>query len=493
MIQTESNPALFLFGPLVTIVTRTQDHKPSLLQRSIDWAMKAFRMRFTGYGGSTGQSWGTGWDWHNGLYSGSKINYVAEAGRLTQSSLVMAAVNWLGRVLPEAPIQVVEADKDGKEAPVVGHPAVALLKRPNQFYSGATLLKSFALSWIVNGNPYFFKLRDGFSQVVQLWYIPPSMIKPIWLEDGSEFISYYEYQVDGRVSRIEVNDILHFRDGSDPANMGRTGLSPVASVLREICGDNEVATYQFLLLKHGGIPPYALSVKDNITTASGFDTKKIAAEYLRVTTHDGRGKVFVSSRAVELTKLGFNPTEMDMKVLRHLPESRFASVIGIAKETLGYGAADENSTYNNVEQADKRSIKTYVKPLWGYIEDELTQQLGPDFGLKPNQRFAFDLSEIAALQEDQSALHERARGDLKSGGITVNEFREMIGRPPRDEGDVYLWPSTVQPVSKEMVKASIEAAMHSHRRVIRDDPDETDDPNNTAPARRDEPPQRQTS
>src|SRR5262249_46789528 len=115
-------------------------------------------------------------------------------------------------------------------------------------------------------------------------------------------------------------------------------------------------------------------------------------------------------------------TEMDLKVLRHLPESRFASVIGIAKETLGFAAADENSTYNNVEQADARSIKSYVKPLWGYIEDELTHQLGPDFGLADNQRFAFDLSEIAVLQEDQNALHQRAALDLGTGGNTGKEY-----------------------------------------------------------------------
>lgn len=427
---------------------------PALLYQAIK---AAIQMRFTGYGGSWGQS--SGYNWALGLFTNSRINYVSEAGDMVQSSLVMSAVNWLGRILPEAPLQVMEADAKGKEKPVIGHPAITLLKRPNPFYSGATLWKTFALSWIVSGNPYFLKVRNSFGQVIQLWYIPPTMIAPRWPENGSEFISYYEYQVDGRIYKIDVEDVIHFRDGANPDDMGRTGLSGVASVLREICADNEVPVYHYLLLKAGGVPPVVLALKEG-QAGVDFDAAEIKQKYIASTTGDQRGKVFVSGNAVELTKVGFSPAEMDLKILRHLPESRFASVIGIAKETLGFGAADENSTYNNVEQADERSIKTYVKPLWGYIEDELTHQLGPDFGLTENQRFAFDLSEVAALQEDQTELHKRAAGDLDSGGITVNEFREMIGKPPVKDGEVYLRGNNRQAVSAEMVAASIERALN---------------------------------
>lgn len=436
--------------------------QPSLATR-FSMAAKAFRMVFTGYGGSFGQPWGQDWgsafDLLLGHFRNSKVNFAIEAGKPTQASIVMAAVNWLGRVLPEAPLQVVTADAEGKEKPIIGHPGVKLLQRPNPFYSGASLWKSFALSWITSGNPYYVKIRNGFGQVTQLWYVPPAWIMPRWPEDGSEFISYYEYQVDGKTLRLRPQDVLHFRDGADPDNMGRTGLSPVGSVLREIAADNEVPVYQYLLLKNGGVPPVMLAVRETMLGVE-HDPREIKQNYLRATTGDGRGQVFVSNMALELTKLGFNPAEMDLKVVRHLPESRVASVIGIAKESLGFGAADENSTYNNVEQADERSIQSFVRPLWNYIEDELTHQLGPDFGLADNERFKFDLSEIAALQEDQNALHERANADLVSGGITVNEYREMIGQKPVPDGNVYLRSSSIVATSPEMVNKSIKDTLN---------------------------------
>lgn len=446
-------------------------NRPGLIE-SLKAALRAIVLRWTGFGGSSGQSWG-GLNWASGIFTNSRINYAIEAGELEKSSLVMSAVNWVGRQLPEAPLQVLRADARGKEQPIPSHPAIDLLNRPNPFFSGATLWKSFAVSWITSGNVYFFKARNQFGQVVQLWNIPPWMIAPRWPEDGSEFISYYEYQADGAIVRISVDDVIHFRDGADPMNMGRTGLSPVASVLREICGDNEVATFQFLLMKSGGVPPVCLALKDGLVSAQ-FDPTAIKQDYVRSTTGDQRGKVFVSNRAVEITKLGFNPSELDLKVLRHLPESRFASVIGISKETLGFGAADENSTYNNVQQADERSIRSYMKPLWEFIGDELTHQLRADVGLRRNWRIGFDLRQIAALQEDQTLLHERANKDLQSGGITVNEYREMIGLESRPDGEVYLRSTSIQPVSPEMVKVQIEQAMNPP------EPTNPNDPQNAA-------------
>lgn len=411
----------------------TTTKPPGIFRRVLTAVKAAFQMRFTGVGGT----WGSGWNWMTSLFNNSRVNFAQEAGDLVQSSLVMAAVGWLGRMLPQPPVQVMKADGSGKEKPLPAHPAVALLKRPNPYYSGATLWKAFSLSWITSGNVYLVKVRNGYGQVIQLWPIPPAMMTPRWPEDGSEFISYYEYQVDGRLWRIDVDDVIHFRDGADPANMGRTGLSPVASVLREVCADNEVPVFHYLLLKAGGVPPVVLALKDG-QSGMEFDPAEIKAKYLAATTGDQRGKVFVSGNAVELTKLSFSPAEMDLKMLRHLPESRFASVIGIAKETLGFGAADENSTYANVQQADERSIQTYVLPLWSYIEDELTHQLGPDFGLKENERFDFDLSEIAALQEDRNELFTRETMAYEKGIKKRSEAREALGLPSTPEDDVYF-------------------------------------------------------
>lgn len=52
------------------------------------------------------------------LFTGSKIDYEREVGDLSLSSLVMAAANWLGTTLPEAPLEVVQGKGRAKKPPL---------------------------------------------------------------------------------------------------------------------------------------------------------------------------------------------------------------------------------------------------------------------------------------------------------------------------------------------------------------------------------------
>ena len=53
-------------------------------------------------------------------------------------------------------------------------------------------------------------------------------------------------------------------------------------------------------------------------------------------------------------------------------------------------------------------------------------------------RLAYDYSEVQALQDDVQLLHQRARENFRTGGITLNEFRQQVGQQPDASGDYYL-------------------------------------------------------
>ena len=55
---------------------------------------------------------------------------------------------------------------------------------------------------------------------------------------GSAYLTGYEYNPNGAPITYDPADIVHFRDGMDPDNT-RKGLSPLASLLREIFTDDE--------------------------------------------------------------------------------------------------------------------------------------------------------------------------------------------------------------------------------------------------------------
>jgi len=88
--------------------------------------------------------------------------------------------------------------------------------------------------------------------VTELWYIPHWQVVPAWPADGSEFISHYEYRVNGQVFTWRREDVIHFRFGFDSRN-SRLGQSRLWPVLRETVTDNEAAAMMAALLRNMGM------------------------------------------------------------------------------------------------------------------------------------------------------------------------------------------------------------------------------------------------
>lgn len=393
----------------------------------------------------------------------SDINYAREIGDLTNSSLVMAAVSWVGRTLPEAQIRIIEPNAKGKDEPVANHPFVSRLRRPNPYYSGATLWKASALSWVLSGNIYWMKRRNIKGGIAEIYWWPHWMIRPI-RATKADFISYYEVNVDGvwiRLSDRESRDVVHFRDGIDPHN-DMLGLSPIAALIREIYADNRTGDYRAAIMRNGGAIPYALAPKDPNIDLTEEQVSKLKAETMRKTSGEDVGKPLILSGGVELLRLAISPKDMVIDEFAKVPEERLAAVIGIPGMVLGFGSALARSTFSNYEQASEAAYETYMVPLWRYLDEEMTLQLLlRDYeGMDSMRRVDHDLSTVRALQEDEDAKHKRVGMDYQNGFITRGEARAETGYEVDGErDDVFLMRSgvTIIPADAETVKMEHEA------------------------------------
>lgn len=370
-----------------------------------------------------------------GRYANTQVDYASESGDLTQSRLIMSAVNFLGRNLPEAAIEVVEPKADGTRQAIFAHPLTKLFARPNQFYTGDLLWKSLGLSWIISGNVFFYKVRNKLGEVIELWYLPHFAIEPRW--EGNNFIDYYAYNADGQEHRLKPSDVVHLRNGIDPHNT-RMGLSDVASALREIYTDNEAANFSALLMKNSGVPPFALVPKTDIAGMKPDDVARLQNSFMRKISGDERGKPAVSTRAFDLVKTGFSPEELDLSKLRRLPEETVASLTGIPAVVLQFGAGLEHSTYANYAEARKSAYEDVIVPLWRYIQAELTHQLLADFDKSERQLVQFNLAEVRCLQDDQNELYKRVTMGYRSDVMKRSEARSKIGLPVEDADAVYF-------------------------------------------------------
>jgi HK97 family phage portal protein len=392
-------------------------------------------------------------NWWSQNAEGCGIDYAAHTDPAS-SSLVLSAVRWAGNTLPEAPLMVKEpGEEEGESEEVKGHRLVELLRYPNPYYAGDSLWTAFAYSWIINGNVYFLKIRNSDTrltsrgEVAELWYEPHWNVRVVAGESNRDYVRGYEFKRGNDWQFHPAENVVHFRDGLDPANP-RYGLSFIGSILRELYGDQEAANFAARLAGGGGVPPWVMTIDPQITGFTRTDAEALEEILHEKTSGRKRGRPAVVYGG-KAERLGFTPREMDVAVLRRLPEERFCAVVGIPPEALLLGAGREHPTYNNMSTAIEAAYEAYLIPLQRKIAGQLNLQLLPDFeGAGSTRYVTHDLSKVRALQEDEDAIHKRFKEALLAGGITLNEFRSKIGMPEAPDGDVYFIPSTVQVVKE---------------------------------------------
>lgn len=372
------------------------------------------------------------------LFGGSRYDYGKDADP-TKSSIVQACVLWIVRTFPEAPIQVLTQKAGGKEQPILNHPLVQLIERPNPFYSGNVLWMATLADYTISGNAYWLKVRNGQGRPLQLWWLPSSMVAPVGT--ATEYVTHYTYTINGKETKLAVADVCHFRFGLDPANI-RKGLSPLVSILREIWSDEEAANWTASLLKNSGVPPVVLSPEGD-GAISAADAELVKADWINKTTGNDRGKPIVIPSALKVQQLAVSPQQMDLRSLRQIPEERVSAVLGVPAIVAGLGAGLARSTFANMSEAREMAYESNIVPTQRLFAADLNVQLLPDFGGR-GERVGFDLSKVRVLQEDENKRWMRFGQAFKDGVAMRSEARSSLGLPTTPEDEVYLLPMSAE-------------------------------------------------
>jgi HK97 family phage portal protein len=423
-------------------MSQTKEAQKGILPR-IRAAWKSFL-----YGPSDSYGWGGS----AGTY-GTSIDYTVEAGDLPQNAIIMACIQSIMAVFPEAPVKVQREAGDGSGGKIVpNHALTKILKRPNPYYSGSLLWQATAYSYNLSGDAYWIKVRNARRQVIELWYEPHFTIRARWNE--GEFISYYEVRRGNEWFRIERDDVVHFRFGIDPHNP-RYGLSKLAAALREVFTDNEAARYSATVLRNTGVPGVVMRPPANETIAN---PELVKMQFMQKFGGDHRGEPLVVTDPMEIDILSFSPEQMNLKSLRRIPEERICALLGWPAVVAGLGAGLDRSTYNNMDEARQQAYEQNIIPTQQAMADDLTTQLLPDFSTAPDmEAVMFDLSSVRVLQDDQLKLYQRLDIGYRGGWLKRAEVRAEVGKPVLPEDDIYFNDMALRPDEDEEEDGQAEA------------------------------------
>ena len=125
----------------------------------------------------------------------SKID-LRKVGDGLSNSAAYATTASLGAAYAEPDIREYER-VDGEWVPVDESPAAELLADPNPHIETDLMWQYEVAAIAATGSAFYHKRRDQLGQVMELWPLYPSFIKPHTPTGGDEFIAHWIYQVPG--------------------------------------------------------------------------------------------------------------------------------------------------------------------------------------------------------------------------------------------------------------------------------------------------------
>lgn len=425
---------------------------------------KAMRMIHSAVGGSQSNR---GWDvLYEGRLPGSNIRWEEKAGELWLNSVIASGLGWIGDNFNEAPVRVVRDAKDGKREAVPGHALTSLLRRPNADSTGSDLMAAWILSWYVDGNAYALKAKShgGYGKTGELWWVPPWEMRPAWPDNGREFISHYEYNVDGRWQDVDKKDVVHLRNGHDPLQP-RLGLGPLKSGLRQIVGDNEGATYMAAILINGGMPAAIVSPDKAGTSITADQAKDLKRRFKLHFGGDRRGDILVQTVPLKWEKTSLSPEELALEKIFYHFESRLSALLKISPMVLGLQTGIEHSTYSNQETARKAGYENCVLPLQARFAEQLSWAFDGELIDAAREAVNFDISNVRALAESQQDLFTSITNAVGGPWVAPDEGRAMVNLPKIAGGDTLVQPVAPAPPGKDPAAGKKEIAERWRRRV----------------------------
>lgn len=382
-------------------------------------------------------------------------------GNGRNSSVVSAPLAWIIRNWTESKLVITTTDSDNLTTPLPNHALAAKLRNPNAEYSGTTLQKATIADYKTTGNAYWLIALDRQNRVAEIWWAPQTTMTPEAIKNQDSSASqtrqtdYYTYTPgNGRTFKISPLGyvvpgtepglaVLHFRDGINPDNPLK-GISPLASVLREVYTDDEASTYTASLLKNMGVPGIIVSPTESagaLPPPAAEDVKETKRAFLQATTGVHRGEPIIMTGPTKLDTFGYDPSQMNLAELRRIPEERVCGALGVQPAACGLGAVLEQAKFANMQQAREASWEEGILPTQRDIAETIALRLLPLYEQNPEQfDVMFDVSMVRALSEDQDKIAERAVRLLNGGVVTLAEARSMIGVEVDDDQNVYRLP-----------------------------------------------------
>lgn len=337
-------------------------------------------------------------------------------------------------------------ESKGREARKIN----ALMQSPNPYQTGRefemmrnVFVQVFGWCLVVFLKPEGF---GGNRDATSMWIVPPDMLemeyssKEYWTT-GAKGIKSIRFRETGR--RIGWDDCAFFRDMSASFSSPYVPDSRIMSLAMPV--NNIIGAYEsknVMVNSRGALGMITNQTTDEngVRVLRAEEKDSIQRDFNRMYgLRQGQYKMIISN-----ANLKYQPMVMPAKDLMLAEEIRdntmtICDVYGYPYDLM---ASEKGTSYNNGQSADVRLYQNTIIPE----ADNHAEAWMKAFGcLEAGIQIKTSYDHIAALQPIREAkgkadltINQSAQIIFRNNGITMNEWRAMLGLHPMQGGDVYF-------------------------------------------------------
>lgn len=336
-------------------------------------------------------------------------------------SAVYCATNQISNSVAMLPIDVVNYDQDEKRP--IQHPLWKVLNlSPDNKYNHFNVFKMAIESVILEGNAYFYIVRDDKLNVKELRYLNADFVQPLLQPDGS-----VKYIVAGFPAAVDAGDMIHLWQHIDESYHGLSVIRYAYNALTNAADATSTAGKFF----RGGAG--LNGVLKASATLTNDQKKQIRDSWSDAFGTTGNG-VAVIPQGIDFQPVSVNPKDAQLlDAMEWFGVNEIARFFNISPIRLFQ--LDEVS-YSSMESTNLAYLQDTILPYCIMIEEEFNRKLfRPSEVGKKGVHFNFS----RAMQTNRKDQAEYFRTLLTNGILSLNEVRGEMGLERLDgpEGDAH--------------------------------------------------------
>lgn len=375
------------------------------------------------------------------LRDGTLPGAAVTPGNAVALPTVLSCIRVLAESLGSLPLNLYVRGKRGKFR-AYRHPLFSLLRDlPNPEMTSVELrmiMQGHLAAW---GNAYAQIVRNRRGDVLELWPMRPDRVHIFRQADG---LLWYYYS-DDPTADPDVRNVDNWYRKSEIVHLRGLGFDGVMgySVIRlarqslELTANAEMFGSKFfengarpgVILKHPG----KLSESAYARLKSSWEKRHQGAENAH--------RVAIIEEGMDVKEIGIPPGDAQFLETRKFQRSEIAALFRIPPHMVG---DLERATFSNIEQQGIEFV-TYTLNPWLVIWE---QAIYRDLLTVEERKTYFARFNVAGLlRGDTAARYAAYASALANGWMSVNDVREMEDLNEVQNGDQYLRPLNMTPVS----------------------------------------------